>query len=204
MQAAYLLSQIVFFARINQSLTPEAREAWQQFRQTLLSLLAADLPSCSQQERDLALSWLYDTEPCSQCRLQLGLSQRLNDPGIRDAVLQKAVDGMQNHLLHSLYGTDLDTPVSLYLACAEKLYGDSTEKQILGKVVDWETFERAAEPELKNYSYQKWHSAYRRAKWQLRLLALYAQRHPEAEKTLKWLKEWSSRLPDAANDQPGT
>lgn len=204
LQAAYLLSQIVFFARINQSLTPEAREAWQQFRQTLLSLLAADLPSCSQQERDLALSWLYDTEPCSQCRLQLGLSQRLNDPGIRDAVLQKAVDGMQNHLLHSLYGTDLDTPVSLYLACAEKLYGDSTEKQILGKVVDWETFERAAEPELKNYSYQKWHSAYRRAKWQLRLLALYAQRHPEAEKTLKWLKEWSSRLPDAANDQPGT
>ena len=72
-----------------------------------------------------------------------------------------------------------------YLTSAEQLYGGEVEKQILGKLVDWRTFERAAEPELKNYAYDKWHYAYIRAKWQLFLLAKYAQLHPGAEKNSK-------------------
>ena len=51
--------------------------------------------------------------------------------------------------------------------------------------MDWETFEQAAEPELKNYSYDKWHHAYMRAKWQLLLLTKYAKCHTEAEKNSK-------------------
>ena len=97
----------------------------------------------------------------------------------------------------------METTVDLYLTSAEQLYGDDTEKQILGKLVDWETFEQAAEPELKNYSYDKWHHAYMRAKWQLLLLTKYAQCHPEAEKTIKWLEEWRKRLPDIAQAQSG-
>ena len=50
----------------------------------------------------------------------------------------------------------------------------------------------------------KWHYAYIRAKWQLFLLAKYAQLHPGAEKTLKWLKEWRTRLPNIANEESGT
>ena len=41
-------------------------------------------------------------------------------------------------------------------------------------------------------------------KWQLFLLAKYAQLHPGAEKTLKWLKEWRTRLPNIANEESGT
>ena len=95
----------------------------------------------------------------------------------------------------------METAVDLYLTSAEQLYKDNTEKQILGKLVDWETFEQAAEPELKNYSYDKWHRAYIRTKWQLLLLIKYARRHSEAEKTLKWLKEWGKRFPDIVNEQ---
>lgn len=56
----------------------------------------------------------------------------------------------------------------------------------------------------KEYAYDKWHYAYIRAKWQLFLLAKYAQLHPGAEKTLKWLKEWRTRLPNIANEESGT
>ena len=146
----------------------------------------------------------YDNEQCSQCSLQLDLSRYIEDSTIRDAVLQKAVEGIQKYLIDSKYERNLKTAVDLYLTSAEQLYGGEVEKQILGKLVDWRTFERAAEPELKNYAYDKWHYAYIRAKWQLFLLAKYAQLHPGAEKTLKWLKEWRTRLPNIANEESGT
>ena len=119
-------------------------------------------------------------------------------------MLQKAVEVIQKYLIDSKYERNLKTAVDLYLTSAEQLYGGEVEKQILGKLVDWRTFERAAEPELKNYAYDKWHYAYIRAKWQLFLLAKYAQLHPGAEKTLKWLKEWRTRLPNIANEESGT
>lgn len=182
----------------------DAREQWEQLYQQLLSLLAVDLLHCSEQERNTALFWLYDNEQCSQCSLQLDLSRYIEDSTIRDAVLQKAVEGIQKYLIDSKYERNLKTAVDLYLTSAEQLYGGEVEKQILGKLVDWRTFERAAEPELKNYAYDKWHYAYIRAKWQLFLLAKYAQLHPGAEKTLKWLKEWRTRLPNIANEESGT
>lgn len=201
LQTAYFLSQIAFFTRTKRTLDPDAREQWEQLYQQLLSLLAADLLHCSEQERNTALFWLYDSEQCSQCSLQLDLSRYIEDSTIRDAVLQKAVEGIQKYLIDSNYERNLETAVDLYLTSAEQLYGDEAEKQILGKLVDWRTFERAAEPELKNYAYDKWHYAYIRAKWQLLLLAKYAQCHPEAEKTLKWLKEWRTRFPDITNEK---
>ena len=196
LQAAYFLSQIMFFVRTKHTLEADGIEKWEQLYCQLLSHLAADLPYCSEQEQNTALFWLYNSEQCSQCVLQLDLSQHIEDPMIRNVVLQKAVEGIREYLIHSCYERDLETAVDLYLTSAEQLYGDDTEKQILGKLVDWETFEQAAEPELKNYSYDKWHHAYMRAKWQLLLLTKYAKCHTEAEKTLKWLEEWRKRLPD--------
>ena len=203
LQTAYFLSQITFFVRTKHTLESNEIEKWEPLYRQLLSHLAADLPCCSEQERNTALFWLYDSEQCSQCSLQLDLSRYIEDPTIREAVLQQAVEGIQKYLIDSNYERNLETAVDLYLTSAEQLYGDEAEKQILGKLVDWRTFERAAEPELKNYAYDKWHYAYIRAKWQLLLLAKYVQRHPEAEKTLKWLKEWRMRFPDITNEKSG-
>ena len=203
LQTAYFLSQITFFVRTKHTLESNEIEKWEPLYRQLLSHLVADLPCCSEQERNTALFWLYDSEQCSQCSLQLDLSRYIEDPTIREAVLQQAVEGIQKYLIDSNYERNLETAVDLYLTSAEQLYGDEAEKQILGKLVDWRTFERAAEPELKNYAYDKWHYAYIRAKWQLLLLAKYVQRHPEAEKTLKWLKEWRMRFPDITNEKSG-
>lgn len=203
LQTAYFLSQITFFVRTKHTLESNEIEKWEPLYRQLLSHLAADLPCCSEQERNTALFWLYDSEQCSQCSLQLDLSRYIEDPTIREAVLQQAVEGIQKYLIDSNYERNLETAVDLYLTSAEQLYGDEAEKQILGKLVDWRTFERAAEPELKNYAYDKWHYAYIRAKWQLLLLAKYVQRHPEAEKNLKWLKEWRMRFPDITNEKSG-
>ena len=201
LQTAYFLSQITFFVRTKHTLESNEIEKWEPLYRQLLSHLAADLPCCSEQERNTALFWLYDSEQCSQCSLQLDLSRYIEDPTIREAVLQQAVEGIQKYLIDSNYERNLETAVDLYLTSAEQLYGDEAEKQILGKLVDWRTFERAAE--LKNYAYDKWHYAYIRAKCQLLLLAKYVQRHPEAEKTLKWLKEWRMRFPDITNEKSG-
>lgn len=203
LQTAYFLSQITFFVRTKHTLESNEIEKWEPLYRQLLSHLTADLPCCSEQERNTALFWLYDSEQCSQCSLQLDLSRYIEDPTIREAVLQQAVEGIQKYLIDSNYERNLETAVDLYLTSAEQLYGNEAEKQILGKLVDWRTFERAAEPELKNYAYDKWHYAYIRAKWQLLLLAKYVQRHPEAEKTLKWLKEWRMRFPDITNEKSG-
>ena len=201
LQTAYFLSQIMFFVRIKHTLEPDEIEKWKQLYCQLLTLLAADLPCCSEEERNTALFWLYDSEQCSQCRLQLDLSQYIKDPLIRRVVLQKATEHMQKYLINSRYEKDMETAVDLYLTGAEQLYGDDTEKRILGKLVNWEIFEQAAEPELKNYSYNRWHHAYIRARWQLLLLTKYARCHPEAEKTIKWLEEWSKRLPDIVTER---
>ena len=201
LQTAYFLSQIMFFVRIKHTLEPDEIEKWKQLYCQLLTLLAADLPCCSEEERNTALFWLYDSEQCSQCRLQLDLSQYIKDPLIRRVVLQKATEHMQKYLINSRYEKDMETAVDLYLTGAEQLYGDDTEKRILGKLVNWEIFEQAAEPELKNYSYNRWHHAYIRARWQLLLLTKYARCHPEAEKTTKWLEEWSKRLPDIVTER---
>lgn len=201
LQAAYFLSQITFFVRTKHTLAPDTKEKWIQLYRQLLSFLASDLPHCSEKERNTALLWLYDSEQCSHCNLQLELAQCIKDPTIRTAVLQQAMDSIQKYLIDSNYERNLETAIDLYLSSAEQLYGVNTEKRILGKLVDWGIFERAAEPELKNYAYDKWHYAYIRAKWQLLLLARYAQYHPEAEKTLEWLKEWKTRLPDITNEK---
>lgn len=201
LQAAYFLSQITFFLRTEHTLDSDVRRKWEQLYQQLLSFLAADLPHCSEEEQNTALLWLYDSEQCSQCNLQLDLAQCIEDPTIRKVVLQQAVEGIQKYLIDSNYEKDLETAVDLYLTSAEQIYGVNTENQILGKLVDWRIFERATEPQLKNYAYDKWHYAYIRAKWQLLLLARYAQYHPEAEKTLEWLKEWKPRLLDITNEK---
>lgn len=201
LQTAYLLSQINYFMRTQCASKSAETNRWEQLYRKLLALLAADLPCCSEQNRNVTLSWLFDTEQCSQCILQLNLSRHIEDSIIRNAVLQEAVDGIGRYLINSCYEKDMRTAVDLYLTSAEQLYGDDMEKHILGKLVNWETFEQASEPELKNYSCDKWNRAYVRAKWQLLLLARYTQCHPEAEKALKWLNEWSKRLPDIANEQ---
>ena len=55
LQTAYFLSQITFFTRTKHTLDADAREQWEQLYQQLLSLLAADLLHCSEQERNTAL-----------------------------------------------------------------------------------------------------------------------------------------------------
>ena len=81
-----------------------------------------------------------------------------------------------------------------YLYGMNLLYGDAAEKEILGKILDWSTFETATEPELKNYSYEKWHHAYTRAQWQMSLLCAYKKSHPEAGEVKKWIDIWEKRL----------
>ena len=55
-------------------------------------------------------------------------------------------------------------------------------------------FEDATEPVLRDYDYTRWSDAHLRARWQIRLLRAFLERHPKAEKTPKCLNLWENRV----------
>lgn len=60
--------------------------------------------------------------------------------------------------------------ISLYLKDIDARFGQDSESEMFKQVLDWEVFETAVEPELKNYAYTRWYKAVIGAKRQLQLL----------------------------------
>ena len=48
----------------------------------------------------------------------------------------------------------------LYLNAVDNLYKENAEKEFLNGIIEWNVFETATEPALKNYAFSKWHKAY--------------------------------------------
>lgn len=194
-QAVYLLSQITFHMRVSHKENPSQAQ-WEPLRERLLNCAAADLPLCSEEKRKTARYWLYDCEDCSYCKLHLDLAERVGDCSIKNELLQEAVNIMQRSLLDCSYRKDVSKHIELYLYGMALLYGETAEKEILGKIVDWGTFETAAEPELENYAHDRWYRARIRAERQMLLLYAYKKSHPEAVEVTKWIDTWEKRLSD--------
>ena len=137
---------------------------------------------------------MYDCEARSYCNLYLELANLTEDATIRNELLSKAAEIIQNDLLQCNYNRNVTQHISMYLDVMEKLYGEQAEKEILGHIVDWDIFETAVEPELKSYAYNRWYAAYLRASWQLDILKTYLARHSQAQDVVKWLNTWEKRM----------
>ena len=101
---------------------------------------------------------------------------------------------LQNELCSCNYERDMENHILLYVKGIEARYGQDSEKEILKREIDWSAFESAAEPELKNYAYEKWHKAYIRAKRQLQFLQIYVEMHPNSVKAKKYIEIWEKRI----------
>lgn len=157
----------------------------------LIKMTAADAAACTSEIRKEALAWLNDCEEVSECRLHLRMADASKDKNIRDEFLRTAISAAEKSLVKRNNEKPQPTElISLYVTAMDALYGEDSEKKILGKIVDWNVFETTAEPELKNYAHDRWYAASIRAKWQVQMLREYHRRHPEAEKTQKWLNMW--------------
>ena len=190
---AHLLSKITFYNRVvnHQKQLPSSCST---FIQELLQCCAKDFERCTEEIRSSVLYWLNDCEECSCCSLHLSLAERISNIEAKHQVLDQAICIIKKSLFQCSYERDLSRNIALLLSALEHRYGPEVERYLLGKIVDWEVFERASEPERKTYSYNDWHSAHIRAQWQISLLRSFYTLHPDAEKTANWLKEWESRV----------
>lgn len=193
LQAAYLLSQITFHVRTVRSATLNL-ELWESLSDWLIRIIISDLPLCTSDIQEKAIYWIYDCEDISHCRLHLNIAKATTVLPIRERLLDKAIAIAEFPLQECSYDRDVSELISLYLCAMDIRYGTEAEKKIIREMIDWDIFEVATEPELKNYAYDKWHSAYIRAKRQMDILCGYHQRHPENNKTGNLIKIWQDRL----------
>lgn len=185
----YLISKMTFHLRTSASVADtQSRDG---LYSRLIEITAADAGTCTPETRKKALSWLYDCDKVSDCALHLRMADASKDKSSRDEFLRSTIHTAEESLIKKNYEAPR-TPelVFLYISAMDALYGENSEKKIVGKIIDWNVFMTAAEPELQNYAHDRWHSASVRAKWQMQMLREYHRRHPEAEKTKKWLNMW--------------
>lgn len=184
LQSARLLSEAAFRIRNSRpELQPE-----------LIKCIVAALPLCTPEERQTGLYWLHDCEECSMCALHLKVAAQLEEGPFRDALLEKALDVMQKYLTEPRYDHDISRHIALCLDAMEERFGSWAEQELHRCLVDWAVFETATEPALRDYDDKRWRSAHLRARWQIRLLQAFLERHPQAEDTRKCLGLWEKRV----------
>lgn len=199
LQDTHLLSKAAFSARISRT-GQDGRERWVPVRRLLMGMAASDLPKCSAAEQKTAVFWLYDGEGRSQCALCLELADLVEDP-LRRELLERAVSTSARELLDRDYDHDVSDYVELYLYGAERLYGQQAEERIFQQLMDRHALEDAAEPQLENYAYQRWHRASISAKRQIEVLRALRTRHSQWEQPKKWLDIWEGRIDKAAYER---
>ena len=84
--------------------------------------------------------------------------------------------------------------VALYLNCVDAQYGENVENHIFKDILDWNTFEDATEPELRNYDYRRSSNAFILAQRQIQILDGMLVKWPESEKARAWRNAWACRL----------
>lgn len=192
-QITYLLSRSTFYTRITYR-DNNVPSLWHSLRVKLLDYASTAFVCCSEVIREQAIYWLHDCEECSCCRLYLDFAEKITEISKKNSILDKAIEIAKDSLLRCTYEKDLSENLKLLIFAMEQRYGVDAEDHLLGKIVEWNAFSIASEPELKNYNYHRWHSAYVRACWQIELLRTYYKNHPEARAIAEWLNEWEYRM----------
>lgn len=193
LQDTYLLSRITFLTRTSNRIQDDS-ERWVALRQSLLLMVANDLPQCTLETQETAIFWLYDCEKCSQCRLDLEAANLVKDFSLKQRLLKRVESISMQGLTDYSYDHDVSDYIDLYLRSVEALHNQDSEKKIFENVMDWHAFEAATEPELHNYNYQSWYQAYLSAKYQMKMLLVLQEHHPEWARVKKWIDAWRERL----------
>lgn len=191
--AAFLLSKSTFYLRTEKNVESEKRYELENMQNTLCGYISDKAPLCTDKEQSEAASWLDDPECCSACQLKLSVASRCTDERFRGKVLEACLKTAVNALKSQREGRNTKKLVELLVDAAECLKGAEIEGYVLG-VVDSDCFERASEPGLKNYAYDRWKKAHDRTEWQIVLLKECLKRNPACEKAKKLLSFWEERI----------
>lgn len=191
--AAYLLSKCTFYLRREKNVKNDKRAELENIRDTLCGYISDKAPLCADEEQSEAVSQLDDFERCSACRLKLYVASRCSDERFRGKVLEACLKTAENALKSQRGGENKEKLAGLLIDAAEGLKGADIEDYVL-ELVDRDCFERASEPGLKNYAYDRWKKAHDRAEWQIVLLKECLKRNPTCEKAEKLLSFWEEKI----------
>lgn len=193
-QSAYLISQITFKLRAAKNISEGLYYLFNNVTDRLFKILSESIVKLDDNGVDEAIKWLFDCEPLSCCNLYLRLIGMIDDERIKNKLFKCAEIESTSEFKKSVIMCSFDELVSVYLKCKINLYRESTEAHILKDIADWEDFEAATEPRLKDYSYEKWSRAFRLAKVKFRVLKAYYGMNPNASKTKNWIDYWEHRI----------
>lgn len=171
----------------------DKRAELENIRDTLCGYISDKAPLCADEEQSEAVSQLDDFERCSACRLKLYVASRCSDERFRGKVLEACLKTAENALKSQRGGENKEKLAGLLIDAAEGLKGADIEDYVL-ELVDRDCFERASEPGLKNYAYDRWKKAHDRAEWQIVLLKECLKRNPTCEKAEKLLSFWEEKI----------
>lgn len=191
-QISRFLSQLVFHVRATHSIKTSEDEinsiyVW------MMNKLAIDLSYCNKEIQKLVLYWLDDCEIHSKCRLHMDLAAMECEPNVRKKIYNEVIVAIEHSLTETTHSGDIAQLIDVYLQALDAMYGDKSEKELLGRIINWRVFETATEPALKNYDYSRWSLANDRAQWQMSILDKYVSLHPST-KAQEWLEYWEPRM----------
>ena len=186
-----LISETTFYIRTKQNIN---QDKCNKLLKYLMILVSEDIIVLSEELQNTALYWLYDCEVVSNSKLHFKLANLISNSTLKKKLLEEALNSVEEDLRNCSYCKDIVEIGELYIVLLKSLYGDEIERQLLKRYIDWSTFEIATEPELKNYSYDKWHSAAVKAVRQLEILFIYQETYPESHKLKEYIGIWGNRL----------
>lgn len=190
-----LLSELTFDVRIRKkAMQEQEQKKWNLLLDWLLDSIAANIVHCTPETQNNVIYWLYDCEALSKCSLHLKAANKITDCSVKNKFLDEAVSTVQKEILDCSYERDMGDIISMYLKCMDARFGQDSEKKMHKQVIDWNVFETASEPELKNYAHERWYKAFIRAKRQIQLLYAYLEKHPNSTKTKKCIEMWKKRI----------
>lgn len=195
-QMVRLLSRIAMKVRIEWGRDEKKRQellSLVPMRDWLLDQIAENMELCSQETLDTVLFWLYECEAGARSRLYLELAECLKEGIVKNRLLEEAIDTAYQGT-PDLERQNADVKIMCCIEGLEARYGQTAERELFKRIIDWQAFETASEPELRNYAHDKWNRADKRAKWQLWFLRRWLERHPDAEKTRNCLNLWEPRF----------
>lgn len=169
-------------------------DKWREFLYWLMDIAAKELMHVSEEIQNNVIYWLHDSDVISKCKLHFNLAKIVSDSSLKKRLLENALKVVEEDLFKYSYCIDIEQIGILYIKLLIELYGDSVERKLFRRYIDWSAFETATEPGLKNYNYDKWFKAVVRAVHQLQILYIYQQIYFDSCRVKESIEFWGKRI----------
>ena len=187
----YLISKIAPYDRISSHIN---HDKWIEFLYRLMDMATRDLMHVSEEIQNNVIYWLHDCDVVSKCKLHFDLANIVSNSSLKNRLLENALKVVEEDLFKYSYCIDIEQIGILYIKLLIDLYGDSVERELFRRYIDWSAFETATEPGLKNYNYDKWFKAVVRAVHQLQILYIYQQIYFDSCRVKESIEFWGKRI----------